>query len=67
MCDIMFKTQGTLYFLSCILSKAELKDLNVPRRSPDLPYNVKIGQDELQLIMKQILFYHMGVAAILVK
>ena len=34
----------------------ELEDLKVLRRSPDLLNNVKIGQ--LQLIMKQILFYH---------
>ena len=33
-----------------------LEDLKVLRRSPDLLNNVKIGQ--LQLIMKQILFYH---------
>ena len=30
----------------------------VLRRSPDLLNNVKIGQGQLQLIMKQILFYH---------
>ena len=34
----------------------KLEDLKVLRRSPDLLNNVKIGQ--LQLIMKQILFYH---------
>ena len=28
------------------------------RRSPDLLNNVKIGQGQLQLIMDQILFYH---------
>ena len=28
------------------------------RRSPDLLNNVKIVQGQLQLIMKQILFYH---------
>ena len=28
------------------------------RRSPDLFYNVKIGQGQLQLIIKHILFYH---------
>ena len=32
-----------------------LEDL---RRSPELLNNVKIGQGHLQLIMKQILFYH---------
>ena len=35
-----------------------LEDLKVPRRSPDLLNNVKIGQGQLQLIMEQILFYH---------
>ena len=33
-----------------------LEDLKVLRRSPDLLTNVKIGQDQLQLIMVQILF-----------
>ena len=36
----------------------ELEDLKVLRRSPDLLNNVKIGQGQLQLIMEQILFYH---------
>ena len=36
----------------------QLEDLMVPRRSPDLLNNVKIGQGQLQLIMKQILFYY---------
>ena len=36
----------------------KLEDLKVRRRSPDLLNNVKIGQGQLQLIMKQILFYH---------
>ena len=35
-----------------------LEDLKVLRRSPDLLNNVKIGQGQLQLIMEQILFYH---------
>ena len=35
-----------------------LEDLKVLRRSPDLLNNVEIGQGQLQLIMKQILFYH---------
>ena len=43
----------------------QLKDLTVLKRSPDLLYNFKIGQDQLKLIMKHILFF--GVAAILVK
>ena len=36
----------------------KLEDLKVLRRSPDLLNNVKIGQDQLQLIMEQILFNH---------
>ena len=38
-----------------ILTK--LEDLTVLKRSPDLFNKVKIGQDQLQLIMKHILFY----------
>ena len=37
--------------------KEKLEDLTVPKHSPDLLNNVKIGQDQLQLIMKHILFY----------
>ena len=36
----------------------KLEDLKVPRRSPDLLNNVKIGQGQLQLIMELFLFYH---------
>ena len=36
----------------------KLEDLKVLRRSPDLFNNVKIGQGQLQLIIKHILFYH---------
>ena len=36
----------------------KLEDLKVLRRSPDLLNKVKIGQGQLQLIMEQILFYH---------
>ena len=36
----------------------KIKDLKVLRCSPDLLNNVKLGQGQLQLIMKQILFYH---------
>ena len=36
----------------------KLEDLNVMRRSPDRLNNVKIGQGQEQLIMEQILFYH---------
>ena len=35
-----------------------LEDLKVLRRSPDLLNDDKIGQGQLQLIMEQILFYH---------
>ena len=38
--------------------KWKLEDLKVLRRSPDLLNNVKIGQGQPQLIMEQILFYH---------
>ena len=38
--------------------KKKLEDLKVLRRSPDLLNNVKIVLSQLQLIMKQILFYH---------
>ena len=40
------------------LQQLQLEDLKVLRRSPDLLNNVKIGQGQPQLIMKQILFYH---------
>ena len=33
------------------------EDLMVPKCSPDLLNNVKIGEDQLRLIMKHILFY----------
>ena len=36
----------------------QLEDLKVLRCSPDLLNNVKIGQGQLQLIVKQILFNH---------
>ena len=38
--------------------KNKLEDLKVLRRSPDLFNNDKIGQGQLHLIMKHILFYH---------
>ena len=37
----------------------KLEDLKVLRRSPDLLNNVKLVQGQLQLIMKQMLFYHL--------
>ena len=53
----------TLHFLNDVANAAkwtqkQLEDLKVLRRSPDLLNNVKIGQGQLQLIMEQILFYH---------
>ena len=42
----------------CESTKFKLEDLKVLRRSPDLLNNVKIGQGQLQLIVKQILSYH---------
>ena len=36
----------------------KLEDLKVLRRSPDLLNNATIGQGQLQLILEQILFYH---------
>ena len=41
-----------------MFNRPNVEDLKVLRRSPDLLNNVKIGQDQLQLIMEQILFYH---------
>ena len=38
-------------------NKLKLEDLTVLKRSPDILNNVKIGQDQLRLIMKHILFY----------
>ena len=35
----------------------KLEDLTVLKRSPDLIKNVRIGRDQLRLIMKHILFY----------
>ena len=42
--------------LHCLL-RLKLEDLKVLKCSPDLFNNVKIGQGQLQLIMKHILFY----------
>ena len=39
------------------LGKDKLEDMTVLKRLPDLLNNVKIGRDQLQLIMKHILFY----------
>ena len=43
--------------LGLSLSRPKLEDLAVLERSPDLLYNVKIGQDQLKIILKHILFY----------
>ena len=48
----------SLFYNLCCDSETKLEDLKVLRRSPDLFYNVKIGQGQLQLIIKHILFYH---------
>ena len=52
-CDCSIPCSYSLAFCSI----AELEDLTVLKRSPDLLNNVKIGQDQLLLIMKPILFY----------
>ena len=47
-------------FIKVNFEKAEenkLENLAVLKRSPDLLNNVKIGQDQLWLIMKHILIY----------
>ena len=40
------------------VNNIKLEDLKFLRRSLDLFYNVKIGQGQLRLIIKHILFYH---------
>ena len=40
------------------VNNLKLEDLKFLRRSLDLFYNVKIGQGQLRLIIKHILFYH---------
>ena len=37
--------------------QTKIEDLVVLKRSPDLLNNVKIGQDQLQLMINHILFY----------
>ena len=44
--------------MSKVFKYQRLEDLKVLRRSPDFLNNVKIGQGQLQLIIKQILFNH---------
>ena len=51
---------GRFFLKKLTLKKQQtikLEDLTVLKRSPDLLNNVKIGQDQLWLIMKHILFY----------
>ena len=47
-----------IWRIRIIGSDRKLEDLKVLRRSPDLFNYVKIGQGQLQLIIKHILFYH---------
>ena len=51
------RTNNRIFSLLIIFFK-KTRDLKVLRRSPDLFNNVKIGQGQLQLIIKHILFYH---------
>ena len=56
------KSKKNFFLLFLIPGKSrhgigKLEDLTVLKRSPDLLNNVKIGQDQLRLIMKHILFY----------
>ena len=55
-------SEGNFLYNTCFHLKKikKLEDLKVLRRSPDLLNNVKIGQDQLQLIIKHILFYHIS-------
>ena len=50
--------QSQNYIPPASSGNTKLEDLKVLRRSPDLLNNVKIGQGQPQLIMEQILFYH---------
>ena len=52
----MIAKERTLITVFQNMDQIQLEDLK--RRSPDLLSNVKIGQGQLQLIMEQILFYH---------
>ena len=53
------RMQTDLHLKKIRIISHKLEDLKVLRRSPDLLNNVKVGQGQLQLIMEQILFYHM--------
>ena len=54
---VLNETFNTLNLNSQNEQKIKLEDLTVLKRSPDLLNNVKIGQDQLWIIMKHILFY----------
>ena len=51
-------TSGPSSALKEYPQQIKLEDLKVLRRSPDIFNYVKIGQGQLQLIIKHILFYH---------
>ena len=53
---------GILHSKICIKQTLKLEDLKVLRRSPDLFINVKIGQGQLQLIMKHFFLQYGGVS-----
>ena len=55
---LFLKNTYSHIILRLVWKHLKLEDLKVLRRSPDLLNNVKIGQGQLQLIMEQILFYH---------
>ena len=55
---LVYKKNKFSYNVANMCHVVKLEDLKVLRHSPDLLNNVKIGQGQLQLIMEQILFYH---------
>ena len=56
-CSLGLMEDNRTATLGLSLLRPKLEDLTVLERSPDLLKNVKIGQDQLQLIMKHILSY----------
>ena len=58
--EFKFKNLNMLYANKSLNGQMFLDELKmkVLRRSPDLFYNVKIGQGQLLLIIKHVLFYH---------
>ena len=68
--DFVYKFKKNHSKKACIILikiNSKLEDLKTLRRSPDLLNNVKIGQGQLQLIMKHILFHHIWGCSHLVK